>query len=255
MTTAYHPQTNGLTERFNKTLTDMMSMYVDVEQKDWDLVLPFVTFAYNTAKQDVTGFTPFFLLHGREAETTMDTLFPYQSDDQTDDYLEHFVTTAEESRQLARLWTLMAQQKDRGRYDTTHRTVSYQPGDLVWIITPILKVGLSEKLLKRYFGPYKVLKRLSDVTYEVEDFDPMSERRKVKDIVHVLRMKPYCDSDNQDVHTTSNDDPHRPGTEPAESAMPEIKPSETSKTTHTGPLTRSRTRDKQALEQQRGALF
>ncbi|GFV03078.1 transposon Tf2-9 polyprotein [Trichonephila clavipes] len=59
-TTAYHPQTNGLTERFNKTLADMLSMYVDVEQKNWDEILPFVTFAYNTAKQETTGFTPFF---------------------------------------------------------------------------------------------------------------------------------------------------------------------------------------------------
>ncbi|GFV75756.1 retrovirus-related Pol polyprotein from transposon 17.6 [Trichonephila clavipes] len=50
-TTAYHPQTNGLTESFNKTLADMLSMYVDVEQKNWDEILPFVTFAYNTAKQ------------------------------------------------------------------------------------------------------------------------------------------------------------------------------------------------------------
>ncbi|GFT86229.1 hypothetical protein TNCV_3257881 [Trichonephila clavipes] len=50
-TTAYHPQTNGLTERFNKTLADILSMYVDVEQKNWDEILPFVTFAYNTAKQ------------------------------------------------------------------------------------------------------------------------------------------------------------------------------------------------------------
>ncbi|GFU79377.1 transposon Ty3-I Gag-Pol polyprotein [Trichonephila clavipes] len=66
-TTAYHPQTNGLTERFNKTLADMLSMYVDVEQKNWDEILPFVTFAYNTAKQETTGFTPFYLLHGREA--------------------------------------------------------------------------------------------------------------------------------------------------------------------------------------------
>ncbi|GFV91076.1 retrovirus-related Pol polyprotein from transposon 412 [Trichonephila clavipes] len=67
-TTAYHPQTNGLTERFNKTLADMLSMYVDVEQKNWDEILPFVTFAYNTAKQETTGFTPFYLLHGREAK-------------------------------------------------------------------------------------------------------------------------------------------------------------------------------------------
>ncbi|UYV77558.1 hypothetical protein LAZ67_15001520 [Cordylochernes scorpioides] len=57
-TTAYHPQTNGLKERLNKTLANMIAMYVSVEQKDWDVILPYVTFAYNTAKQDTTGFTP-----------------------------------------------------------------------------------------------------------------------------------------------------------------------------------------------------
>ncbi|GBM12239.1 Retrovirus-related Pol polyprotein from transposon 412 [Araneus ventricosus] len=81
MTAGYHPQTNGLTERFNKTLADMLSMCVGVEQKNWDDILPFVTFAYNTAKQETTGFTPFYLLHGREAETTLDTVFPYSIHD------------------------------------------------------------------------------------------------------------------------------------------------------------------------------
>ncbi|GFU72223.1 transposon Ty3-I Gag-Pol polyprotein [Trichonephila clavipes] len=54
MTTAYHPQTNGLTERFNKVLADMLTMYLDVEQKTWDRILSFVTFVYNTARQDTT---------------------------------------------------------------------------------------------------------------------------------------------------------------------------------------------------------
>ncbi|GFV21063.1 transposon Tf2-6 polyprotein [Trichonephila clavipes] len=100
-TTAYHPQTNGLTERFNKTLADMLSMYVDEEQKNWDEILPFVTFAYNTAKQETTA------------------------------------ARAEESRQLARVHTLRAQDKDRRRYDSKHQMVSYAPGDLVWVYTPV----------------------------------------------------------------------------------------------------------------------
>ncbi|GFW76023.1 transposon Tf2-11 polyprotein [Trichonephila clavipes] len=149
-TTAYHPQTNGLTERFNKTLADMLSMYVDVEQKNWDEILPFVTFAYNTAKQETTA------------------------------------ARAEESRQLARVHTLRAQDKDRRRYDSKHQMVSYSPGDLVWIYTPVRKVGLSEKLLRRYFGPYQVLRRLSAVTYAVQDFDPASRKRKLREVVHVL---------------------------------------------------------------------
>ncbi|GFU15188.1 retrovirus-related Pol polyprotein from transposon 412 [Trichonephila clavipes] len=175
-TTAYHPQTNGLTERFNKTLADMLSMYVDVEQKNWDEILPFVTFAYNTAKQETTGFTPFYLLHGREAETTLDTMLPFCPNDFDDNNITKIAARAEESRQLARVHTLRAQDKDRRRYDSKHQMVSYAPGDLVWVYTPVRKVGLSEKLLRRYFGPYQVLRRLSAVTYAVQDFDPASRK-------------------------------------------------------------------------------
>lgn len=179
-------------------------MYVDVEQKNWDEILPFVTFAYNTAKQETTGFTPFYLLHGREAETTLDTMFPFCPDDinYSDSYLNRLIMRTEESRQLARLRTFQAQDKDRQRYDSKHRVVTYQPGDLVWVFIPIRKIGLSEKLLKRYFGPYQVLRRLSDVTYEVSNFDPDSKRRKSKEVVHVLRMKPYHNPDSQDQEPT-----------------------------------------------------
>ncbi|GFY71744.1 transposon Ty3-I Gag-Pol polyprotein [Trichonephila inaurata madagascariensis] len=69
-TTAYHPQTNGLTERFNKTLADMLSMYVDAEQKNWEEILPFVTSFYNTAKQRQQVFTPLWPFMGSLAETT-----------------------------------------------------------------------------------------------------------------------------------------------------------------------------------------
>ncbi|GFV72311.1 hypothetical protein TNCV_637731 [Trichonephila clavipes] len=177
-TTAYHPQTNGLTERFNKTLADMLSMYVDVEQKNWDEILPFVTFAYNTAKQETTGFTPFYLLHGREAETTLDTMLPFCPNDFDDNNITKIAARAEESRQLARVHTLRSQDKDRRRYDSKHQMVSYAPGYLVWIYTPVLR-------------------RLSAVTYAVQDFDPASRKRKLREVVHVLRMKPYHDPDEQ----------------------------------------------------------
>lgn len=48
-TTAYHPQTNGMTERFNRTLGDMLSMYASSDHTNWDSILPFVTYAYNTS--------------------------------------------------------------------------------------------------------------------------------------------------------------------------------------------------------------
>ncbi|GFV60295.1 transposon Ty3-I Gag-Pol polyprotein [Trichonephila clavipes] len=85
---------------------------------------------------------------------------------------------AEESRQLARVHTLRAQDKDRRRYDSKHQMVSYAPGDLVWVYTPVLRC-------------------LSAVTYEVQDFEPASRKRKLRKIVHVLRMKPYHDPAEQ----------------------------------------------------------
>ncbi|UYV82719.1 hypothetical protein LAZ67_22000665, partial [Cordylochernes scorpioides] len=154
-TTAYHPQTNGLTERLNKTIADMLSMYVDVNQKDWDRILPFVTFAYNTAKQESTGFTPFFLVHGREAETPLDVLFPKLLPED-DDFIQTLGARAEEARKLARIHFMRSQDSNKQRYDAHHRNIIYQPGDLVWIFIPVRKVGYSEKLMRRYFGPYKM---------------------------------------------------------------------------------------------------
>ncbi len=80
-------------------------------------------------------------------------------------------------------------------YNTKYRPVTYRPGELVSVFTPVRKIGLSEKLLRRYFGPYKVLRLLSAVNYEFGDFDPDCRRERRRDVVHVLRMKPYNDPD------------------------------------------------------------
>ncbi|UYV73254.1 hypothetical protein LAZ67_10002363, partial [Cordylochernes scorpioides] len=225
-TTAYHPQTNGLTERLNKTIADMLSMYVDVNQKDWDEILPFVTFAYNTAKQESTGFSPFYLVHGREAETPLDLLFPKFPSEDEDDFIQTLGSRAEEARQLARIHTMRSQGGNKLRYDAHHRNIIYQPGVLVWIYIPVRKVGLSEKLMRRYFGPYKVTRKISDVTYEVETFGDQHGRRKTKDIVHICRMKPYLDPEKREDHLEEDmeDDLSSPQKEevPAEGRQPPL---------------------------------
>jgi hypothetical protein len=73
-TTAYHPQANGLVERLNHTLADMLSMYVSRDHTDWDVTLPFVRFAYNTSKQESTGKSPFYLMHGRHPVLPIDAI-------------------------------------------------------------------------------------------------------------------------------------------------------------------------------------
>lgn len=192
--TAYHPQTNGLTERLNRTLADMLSMYVDLEHKNWDEILPYATFAYNTAMQETTRCAPFELVYGRSVTTTLDAMLPVDQGDMASTDTDDFTQWAEEARQLARLRIRHQQEIDAEKYNKGRRNVEYRPGDLVWVWTPIRRRGLSEKLLRRYFGPYRVLRRLSDVTYQVlpENTTARSSRRRADpEVVHVVRIKPY----------------------------------------------------------------
>ncbi|GFU94254.1 transposon Ty3-I Gag-Pol polyprotein [Trichonephila clavipes] len=124
-------------------------------------------------------------------------MLPFCPNDFDDNNITKIAARAEESRQLARVHTLRAQDKDRRRYDSKHQMVSYAPGDLVWVYTPVRKSVSPKKTLKKVFRPYQVLRRLSAVTYEVQDFDPASRKRKLREVVHVLRMKPYHDPAEQ----------------------------------------------------------
>lgn len=195
-TSAYHPQTNGLTERFNRTLSDMLSMYVSQDHDNWDRILPFITFAYNTATQDTTHYSPFILTYNREVSCTMDTILRYRPDVTEHTTFAEDMNRAEECRQLARFRTSEHQNHEKHRYDDHHRSVTYNNGDLVWVWMPMKQPGLSSKLLRKYHGPYKVLESTSPVNYKVEPVPPPSDRRRHhREIVHVSRMKPYFSSD------------------------------------------------------------
>lgn len=72
-TTAYHPQTDGLVERFNRTLTDMLAKTVGSGGRDWDVRLPYVLFAYRASPQASSKESPFFLLYGRDPRLPTET--------------------------------------------------------------------------------------------------------------------------------------------------------------------------------------
>lgn len=72
LTSVEHPNTDGLVERFNRTLKDGLDLYVEQDPSTWDDYLPFVTYAYNTAKHASTGYSPFKLLYGRNPDIPVD---------------------------------------------------------------------------------------------------------------------------------------------------------------------------------------
>lgn len=74
-TTPYHPKSDGMVERFNRTLISMLTTYVQENQKDWDLHLPYILMAYRSAVHESTNFSPNMLMLGREATTPLDLMF------------------------------------------------------------------------------------------------------------------------------------------------------------------------------------
>ena len=74
ISTAYHPQTNGLVEKFNETLQRSLLKIVRENQGNWCKYLEQVVFAYNTSKQASTKYSPFFVLYGREPRLPVDVL-------------------------------------------------------------------------------------------------------------------------------------------------------------------------------------
>jgi hypothetical protein len=79
MSTAYHPQSDGQTERMNRTMEDMLRGFVGPRQGDWCRYLSMVEFAYNNSIQASTVQTPFFLNHGRHPFTPLSSVVPARS--------------------------------------------------------------------------------------------------------------------------------------------------------------------------------
>ena len=188
-TTSYHPECDGLVERFNHSLTTIISMYVSEHQSDWDHFIPYALFAYRTSIQASINETPFYLLYGRDPRFPIDiSLFKSQElYDNTSDYRSVLINRFLEARKLAHDNIELAQQRQKANHDKKAKEVSYSIGQRVWLFTPNNRKGLSSKLTHNWHGPYRILAKKSPVNYLLDSND----ERNYMQIVHVNRLKPF----------------------------------------------------------------
>ena len=188
--TSYHPQTNGLTERFNHTLCVMLSMYVHDNQSDWDLYLPFVQYAYRDTPHTSTGYSPFELLRTYRPNSLIDFKFPdvslelLNSNPRGVESLKERIKTMH-ADVLKRLQA--ARERQAEYYDQGRRDVSFKLGDRVWFYWPARGVAAHKlKLSIPWSGPYWVKEKLGPVNYKLMKPDGSI----LKQTVHVDRLKP-----------------------------------------------------------------
>ena len=81
MSTAHYAETDGQSERANRTLEDMLRCFVNYRQNNWSDLLPTAEFAYNSAKNSTTGHSPFYVIHGYEPKSALDLLLPDVDDE------------------------------------------------------------------------------------------------------------------------------------------------------------------------------
>ena len=189
-TSPYHPQCDGLVERFNRTLLNMLATTAKDNPLNWEQYLRPVCFAYNTSTHSSTGFTRFYLMYGREARLPADLDFgvtsPSQGSVSPITYSRQMQLTLNYAYQKVRETLGNVQRRQKLLYDRTLHGKPFNDGDLVWLHSTVVPPHSHRKLHHPWSGPYKIVAKLSDLNYKIA---PVQDLSKVS-IVHFNRLKP-----------------------------------------------------------------
>lgn len=171
-----------------RILKDQLASYIAKHQTNWDEFLSVIAFAYRTTVNTATGYTPFYLLYGREASSPT-----------TDHYDNADITIAEYSQNLrdslVEVWESVSKEivAQAGKYNDKPKSfIQFRPytvGELFYLSNSVKKrffkdLKLSRSLQYRYSGPYRVTEVLSPILYEADIHNKLR-------IVHAINMKKY----------------------------------------------------------------
>ena len=157
-TTPYHPESDGMVERLNRTLLMMLAMFAGKNKDDWDDLLPAVMMAYRSSVHESTGFNPYRLMFGEECTLPMDIGLPKEQMDTPDSITSLYAIwvrdALEEAYDQVRQHSGQAVQQQKRLYDRSAVKRKFAVGD--WVMrfyTPAKKC----KLDSPWIGPYLIV--------------------------------------------------------------------------------------------------
>jgi len=182
--TAYHPQTDGQTERANQEVEQYLRLFVNHRQDDWPEWLSLAEFSYNNRVQASTRQTPFMLNNGRHPRLGTEPVR-----DSRVASVDDFVKNMQGARKEAEA-ALHRAADDMARYYDQHRgeAVTYQVGDMVWLEGKNIQTDRpSKKLADKRYGPYKVTKVVGPNAYQLQ----LPPSMKIHPVFNTVKLRPY----------------------------------------------------------------
>ncbi|XLS75404.1 hypothetical protein HN51_032269, partial [Arachis hypogaea] len=188
LSTAYHPQTDGQSERTIQTLEDMLRACVLDQPVSWDRYMPLVEFAYNNSYHASIGMAPYEALYGRKCQSP---LCWYEAGEKSLLGPEMIAETTEQVKKI-RDRMLTAQSRQKSYADQRRKPLEFEEGDHVFLkVTPTTGVGRAiktKKLNPRYIGPFQILERIGPVAYRMALPPHLSN---LHDVFHVSQLRKY----------------------------------------------------------------
>lgn len=195
LSSAFHPQSDGQTERTNRVMEEVLRHYVNPSQDDWDEYLPCVEFAINNSVHMGTNQTPFFLNYGVHPSTPLSRMAPALRSAvkaATLPFAAKFTADMHSAVAKAKQCLEAAQQRQKAYADTKRSPVTIKVGDKVLLSARNIAVkhNGSTKLMPKFIGPFTVARQVNEVAFKL-DLPPVLS--KLHPVFHASLLKPYTE--------------------------------------------------------------